>query len=164
MNCEDCHQQPAVTTVTQNIDGIVRERNLCAACARHTAQKMSSLIDVLFGVEIETPAGGKAIRPEPECDICGMGRGAFKKNHRLGCAECYSVFAHDIAPIIKEMQHGERHVGKIPARERANADRITLESALKRAVREQRFEEAAVLRDRLRDLVPEGAAKGGGDK
>ena len=156
MKCDLCKQNEAEVAVKQAIDGQERELLVCPDCARRAAGSLvGSLVELLLGaaVDLHLPA-----RDDPACPGCGLARSAFRKSGRLGCARCYEAFARELAPMLRDMQGGERHVGKFPARERLGRDLAELNRALKEAVREQRFEEAAILRDRIR------AAAAGGNR
>jgi protein arginine kinase activator len=76
----------------------------------------------------------------------------FKKTSRLGCPACYEAFSEELAPLLGAMQKGTQHAGKVPASEKVTTEIEGLKKALERAVAAQDFEEAAKLRDRVRDL------------
>jgi protein arginine kinase activator len=86
------------------------------------------------------------------CLVCGTTGKDFKKRSLLGCPSCYEAFAEELTPYLRAMQKGGRHVGKAPAGESLTAEIAAIQQALERAVSAQDFEEAATLRDRIRDL------------
>lgn len=155
MKCEICKQKSAETPIKQVVDGQVKELFVCAECARHTDSEMTPampLADLLFSVGFEHTAVGKRDEGDARCPACGMTRSDLKKRSRLGCPSCYAAFERDIAPMLRDMQRGERHIGKVPAVALVKAELDEFEAALARAITEQRFEDAAVLRDRIREL------------
>lgn len=90
------------------------------------------------------------------CPDCGFSEGDFEKQGRLGCPRCYEAFNHLIPNILKNVHPGEFHVGKSPVlniSEAMKKNRLRyLESALDRAIRKEQFEEAASMRDQIREL------------
>ena len=54
--------------------------------------------------------------------------------------------------MVGEMQRADRHVGKVPASRRAVVELAGLEKELAKAIEHERYEEAAVLRDRINAL------------
>ena len=150
MKCEICKQQQASVAIKQTVDGEERELFVCTACAQRTAGPLvTSLVELLLGaaVGLQLPERDTLVCPE-----CGLSRPEFRKRARVGCARCYETFARELTPMLRDMHSGDHHVGKTPARERLCRTRSELENELKSAIRAQRFEDAALLRDRIRNL------------
>ena len=113
-----------------------------------------SLADQLFGLgaalEIEQAGGGIGLK----CPACGFTQADFKKAGRLGCPECYKTFAEPLEGLLKTMHKGTRHVGKVPESLRQNrdlTDRLKLlQKKLNKAIDREDFEEAAILRDEIK--------------
>jgi protein arginine kinase activator len=99
--------------------------------------------------EIEQAAGGVEIK----CPRCGFTQADFKKAGRLGCPECYKTFSEALEGLLKTMHKGTRHVGKVPETLRQTrdlSDRLkVLQKRLAKAVADEDFEEAAILRDEI---------------
>ena len=91
------------------------------------------------------------ISAERKCPSCHMRSSDFRKTSRLGCATCYRTFAGELAPILEDMHRGDRHTGKVP-RNAAVIREEELRLQLEEAVAAQRFEEAARIRDAIREL------------
>jgi protein arginine kinase activator len=157
MKCEMCQQQQAEVAIKQAAtNGEERELYVCRGCAQRSAGKMvASLVEMLLGaaIDLQLPENDTLV-----CPSCGLTRSEFRKRGRAGCARCYRTFARELAPMLRDLHSGDHHVGKVPARERVSRTRAELKTALRNAVRTQRFEDAAVLRDRLRKLPPPPAA------
>ncbi|MFZ4395694.1 MAG: UvrB/UvrC motif-containing protein [Kiritimatiellia bacterium] len=150
MKCELCKQHAAEAAIKQVVDGEERELFVCPSCAQRAAGAMvTSIVELLLGAAIDLQLPD---RDTLVCSGCGLSRTEFRKRARVGCARCYETFARELAPMLRDMHSGDQHVGKVPARERINRTRSELETALLEAVRNQRFEEAALLRDRIRTL------------
>ena len=90
------------------------------------------------------------------CPHCGFTQADFKKAGRLGCSDCYKVFAEGLEGLLKTMHKGTRHVGKVPAVYRQSqdlADKLkSLQKKLEKAIASEDFESAASLRDEVKAL------------
>ena len=109
----------------------------------------------------QTGTGGFTSKPQAPnvpCPVCGLNFEEFKSGDglRLGCAECYQAFAEPVEVYLKTLQSSTRHEGKIPKRSgvklRQKRDVTRLRDALKKAVEAENFEEAAKLRDQIREM------------
>lgn len=138
---------------------------LCDSCAKErgvTDPTGFSLADMLTGnfqksvggpvtQRKETTAGGAKICPE-----CGFSMEDLQRVRRFGCGNCYQVFADELAPMLRGMHKGLSHVGKVPEglmethfrRQRLEE----LRSKLEQAINSESYEEAAELRDEIREL------------
>lgn len=162
MKCEMCHANEATVHLTQVVDGTVRKLHLCETCAAESGldvQNPMSIADLFLGLgpapeTARTGDGG-------ECPQCHLRRSDFKKTGRLGCPFCYTYFREELAPMLKAMHRGERHVGKRPALEEAASRHAAALAELRRKLEEavgaENYEEAARLRDEIRRLSGEPA-------
>jgi protein arginine kinase activator len=152
--CEKCQVREAEIAVKQVMGDEERHLMLCHECARKTAEKLAmSVMEMILDATLVHGGGREVARVgDAICPTCGLTRREFKKSTRLGCARCYEAFARDIEPIIKDSHRGEYHIGKAPASERLTQQLIRLEADLQVAIKEQRFEDAAEIRDRIRGL------------
>ncbi len=84
---------------------------------------------------------------------CHKRKSDFKKTGQFGCPTCYETFEDELAPLLKAMHRGDRHIGKVPEREglrvRVSAELARLRAALDEAVGEEQYEDAAKLRDEI---------------
>jgi protein arginine kinase activator len=151
MKCEICNKNDASVHFKQVFEGAVKEMFVCEVCAKANGfdpKSPMSLTDFLFGVGTEQenmPAEGDTMT----CPQCGMRQSDFRKKSRLGCASCYEAFSDEIMPLLMAMHKGVRHVGKVPANARVSHEISNLKVELDDAVADQRFEDAAMIRDRL---------------
>jgi protein arginine kinase activator len=158
MNCELCNKNPATVHFKQVADGVSKELFVCAECAAKNGfeiQSPTSLTDFLFGVGFETGEKKPPKETGKICPVCKMTRRDFDKTSRLGCPACYDTFETELAPMMADTHVGDRHQGKVPASARVSAEALALQDALSKAVARQDFEEAAVLRDKLKAIHPE---------
>ena len=104
--------------------------------------------------QLEQAAGGVELK----CPRCGYSHQDFKKSGRLGCPDCYKIFADGLEGLLKTMHKGTRHAGKVPAalrQTREQADRLKLlQKKLTKAIADEKFEEAAKLRDEIKQMTP----------
>ncbi|MBR1609734.1 MAG: UvrB/UvrC motif-containing protein [Kiritimatiellae bacterium] len=156
MKCEICHLNDAARAVERYVDGERRELFVCDDCARKSASPPSaaseprSVTDVLFSLGMPVPPNSRA--SGAACPVCGMERGEVRRTHRLGCPRCYETFEQDIRTFLSEQVPAEPRSRENPdeaMRERAAGK---LERELEKAVREERYEEAARLQASLRSL------------
>ena len=107
--------------------------------------------------------GMTAATPDECCPACGLSVADFKKTGRLGCGTCWTTFEKGLATLLKDLHKGTTHVGKVPARavkSREVTDKLrALEQELKQAVKEERFEDAAELRNQIRLMESSSLAK-----
>ena len=135
--------------------------NLCEDCAKTKGVNDPTTFsladaDLLLGLgaaqEIEQTTGGVDLK----CPRCGFSQADFKKSGRLGCPECYKMFAEGLGGLLKTMHKGTRHTGKSPEalrQSRENADRLkTLQKKLNKAIESEDFEQAAQLRDEMKKI------------
>ena len=161
MKCEICKEKTATVHFKQVCDGVAQEMYLCQACAAKKGfdveAPVGGLTEFLFGLGAPKH-GGKPPSDDKACPACHMRRSDFQKTSRLGGPACYDTFAADLAPILEEMHRGGVHLGKVPAGATRDSRLSALKGALDRAVAAQNFEEAAQLRDRIRELNAEPPA------
>lgn len=160
MLCCVCKEKPATVHLTQIAGEKVQKVDLCEECAKQKGVNDPagfSLADLLLGLgasqEIEQSAGG----PDVKCPQCGFSQADFKKSGRLGCSECYKTFAEGLEGLLKSMHKGTRHVGKVPEALRQTrdfSDRLRLlQKKLSKAIEEENFEQAATLRDEIKQIA-----------
>jgi protein arginine kinase activator len=164
--CSVCKEKPA-TLFLSNIstEGKKQDLDLCNACAKAKGDDPLAFLvsdaDVMLGLgaaqEITQTTGGVDLK----CPRCGFSQADFKKSGRLGCPECYQVFAEGLAGLLKTMHKGTHHTGKTPEalrQSRDNAERLkSLQKKLAKAVESEDFEQAAQLRDELKEISPRAA-------
>jgi protein arginine kinase activator len=162
MLCDVCSKNPATVHLTEIIDEQMTELHLCEECAHKKSAAMEQqfgLSDLLAGMaDFEKPS------PEKEavtvkCPNCGLSYADFRKIGRLGCGECYRTFNKYLAPLLKRIHGATQHIGKVPfkagktpGKKEKVTDIAALKEKLQRAIQAEAFEEAARLRDQIRDL------------
>ena len=167
MLCSICKEKPATVHLTQIVGDKMQKLDLCEDCAKAKGVNDPSgfaLADLMLGLgasqEIEQAGGGMGLK----CPRCGFSQADFKKSGRLGCPECYKTFAEALEGLLKTMHKGTRHEGKVPEALRATreqSDRLKLlQKKLAKAIEQENFEEAAQLRDEIKQITPRGTGLG----
>ena len=187
MLCDNCGKKEANVRYTENINGKVRELNLCEECSKKLG---IGEIDFSMPIDFSSFLGGfmddlmtPEIMPmisslkEITCENCGTSFNDIMNTGKIGCENCYSVFEDRLDPIIKRIQGSNRHVGRIgkiidnkidkkegKAKEKmetkskentenSNENKLEeLQRKLKQAIKEERYEDAAKLRDEIKKL------------
>jgi len=153
--CQVCKKKPAAWHITDIVDGHPRDLHLCDDCAREKAEGQVSISDFLNSL-VKGSAKQVAKMSRLVCSRCGMSYLDFHTQRRLGCPYDYEAFGESMTELLQKI-HGEtRHVGKVPCGEPGQAARQAelrrLRQALRRAIDQERYEEAARLRDHITKL------------
>jgi protein arginine kinase activator len=152
LKCDFC-TKPATVHLTQIVNNKVHKVDLCEECAQAkgvTDPTGFSLADLLLKASLNSdPALPSGMR----CEHCGFTQADFKKHGRFGCPQCYATFAGFVEPMLSSMHKGTAHVGKVPQRaleRKSLAERLTkLEGDLDEAIKAERYEDAARVRDEI---------------
>ncbi|ABS20449.1 UvrB/UvrC motif-containing protein [Bacillus cytotoxicus] len=171
MTCQNCNMRPATLHYTKVVNGEKTEVHLCEQCAGQSgytsffqsSQPSFSFQDLLagllnggpatFGQKENTFSSTKVLR----CPECKMTYEQFAKVGRLGCSSCYETFKDQIKPMLKRLHGGHtNHSGKVPKRIGGNIhlkkELDELKLTLKQHVQREEFEQAAQIRDQIRNL------------
>lgn len=162
MLCEKCGKNNATTHIRSVINGVVHEQNLCDKCAKESgynnfghnslAQMLSSMLgDALSLGEVNTVK---------RCPCCNASFSDIAKSGKVGCAKCYETFYKELLPYLKRVHGATKHNGRIPNRAPLAVTQTeetveTLRMKLSRLVSEENFEEAAIVRDKIKELEGE---------
>lgn len=168
--CDACGQRPAEIRVTEVAKGRVEERVLCAACATKLGVDVAtqgdfSVSKLVASMGDPAAAHGQAQADETSCELCGLSYAEFRDSGKLGCPECYHAFSKDLTALIRRLHGALRHTGRGPG-ERSAEQAIRLELAalrnqLAEAVAKEAYEDAARIRDRIRQLKAVGPDREG---
>ncbi|EAE6702238.1 excinuclease [Listeria monocytogenes] len=172
MICQRCGENKAVIALQQlNEAGKVESLYLCEDCA--TEKALSSEKDLVKAMDTFSEVAldfltllqkEENAQKEVVCGNCQLSFEEFLQTNRVGCSECYEAFKEQLEPIIGRVQNGyKNHVGKVPAEvERAEGvqNEIShLQEKLAQLVKNEEFEEAAVVRDEIKALRAGGEVK-----
>lgn len=168
MLCQVCKKREAVIHITEYIGGIKKELHICEECAKELGvigmlREMDipvdeNMVKKLFEIMVQ---GGvvtaSTVEKKEGCPKCGLTLKEFKETGLLGCPECYVTFKDEINPYILNVHGSIKHVGKKKGEKYVALSPVEKEiKRLKRelevAVEEERYEDAAKIRDKIKML------------
>lgn len=166
-SCKDCPKKKTVH-LTQILESGMKKFDVCEDCPVASKFQDPSLFKSLStytgmkgdqdgtSESTEDSEPSTSEKPGITCPTCKYPEETFNKNGRLGCPNCYEIFDENIDKILPEMHRGTMHKGKIPAHLESSIQRENqihlLEQDLQEAIRSENFEEAAQIRDTLREM------------
>jgi protein arginine kinase activator len=165
MLCEVCGNKEATVHLTEIINDKVTKLNLCENCAKDKGTEMEEhfgLNDLLAGLADLGATTEPELLQTVKCPSCGFTYQDFKKVGRLGCGDCYEAFKKQLGPLLKRIHGADRHTGKIPlmvgktVKDTRNLQ--DLKARMEKAILTEDFEEAARLRDKVRELEKKNPA------
>lgn len=177
MLCDKCKKNEAKIYYTEIIQGEKKEQHLCEECATEFTSfhfgkslmnqdmNLGNLLSTILGSNIYTKGNNEPVEKELHCSTCGMTQGEFLKVGRFGCEHCYDIFYKILDKSIKNIQGSELHTGKKPKGFQTATEKLVMELSetqrlsllLQDAVEKEEYEEAARIRDRIRELKSEEA-------
>lgn len=160
MKCQRCPKQVAYHITDVLGPEQFEEFHLCEDCAKKhlneppPTKKMSVNPAKPTPVPTSEPTSGDP--GSKQCEVCGLKFVEFRNSGRLGCPDDYDEFREELLPLLESI-HGEvKHAGKSPRRSpqpRSTKTELTqLRKQLSRAVADEAYEEAARIRDRIKQL------------
>lgn len=180
MKCQNCGENEANVRYTEVINGKKKEYILCEDCAQKLGvtekmnYDMSMDLGNFFGGFFDDYNSNTNLLnsfnnvKELRCDKCGMTYNDFIKSGKFGCDNCYTVFAKRLDGVLKNLQGDNIHKGrkgkkssrkietatinenKEPKQEKSKLDE--LKEKLNLAIKEERYEDAAKIRDEIKKL------------
>lgn len=159
MKCEKCGQKEANIHMVRIDNDTAREINLCKDCAgQYGMLSAFSLQDLMTSF---MPA--YVAQAPKACSKCGTTIADIKRTGFTGCEQCYTDLREELLPMIKAIHGSLAHVGTAPkgtatASETSEVEK--LKAKLLEAIEQERYEEAAQLRDRIRVLNKTQPASG----
>ena len=159
MLCDICGKNPATVHLTEIVDNQMTELHLCEECAREKSQQMEQqfgLSDLLAGLAEFGKPSKETEAVSVKCPKCGLTYADFKKIGRLGCGDCYITFKKYLGPLLKRIHGSNQHVGKSPLKVpkvlKKKIDLQELRNRLQKLIEQEAFEEAAKMRDQIKEL------------
>ena len=160
MICNVCGTQEATIHLTEIVNNQMMEIHLCETCAQEkgTDFKTHFAVGDLIGGLTEFTETAKPGKPVGiKCPECSMTYEEFGKSGRLGCEVCYEAFSKLLLPLIKRVQRSTHHIGKKPSKVAKTAivpfnDLKLLQERLRKSVQMEAFEDAAKLRDEIKQM------------
>ncbi len=159
--CDECNCNPANVHLTQIIQNEVIVQHLCEECAKHKGISI-----VIENGHLSLPQAGKKhkkghkaeinLEKDITCEACRMRFSEFKEKGRLGCSNCYRAFEKEINALLIQVHGASQHMGKKYHRFNRSCEKIddvkVLRDELDNAVRNEKFELAALIRDKINSV------------
>lgn len=149
MKCSKCGKNNANITYNQNINGEVTNLNLCEECA-HKLGIFNSFDDIFSPMVLDLDY----ILPEEiKCKKCGYTLSKYRNSGLFGCDSCYDTFKNEIDSILLKLQGKNRNVQKLESNknDKPESQEEKLRKELEQLVKDEKFEEAAVVRDKIKN-------------
>lgn len=159
MLCQNCKRNDAGVHLKRIVNGESAEIHLCAVCAASFG-----VSNMITGLSFSSDGIGSFSSQDLRrganktlcCETCGFSFEDIANTGRPGCADCYRVFSHRLRPTVIKLHGRATYKGKVPQgskkAENVYSEIEMLRAQLAKAVEEENFELAAVLRDEIRAL------------
>lgn len=173
MLCNVCGLEEATIHLTEIINSKMVELHLCEQCAYEKGTDVKQFFNFSELLEGLSEVGETSAKPTEKkeaqrCKGCGISFDEFGKSGRLGCPECYQTFSKLLTPLIKRIHRSTQHMGKKPTKisgeVKFHMELRELHERLRKLVEQEAFEDAAKVRDlikQLEDRAKKGVVKDG---
>ena len=165
MKCQSCGKKEATVRYFENINGDKQELHLCSDCAQNLGfTSFSNIFSPLFA----SLQGYNLIEKPETCEHCGYDFKDYLDTGYFGCPKCYESFEDKLDDLFMKLQGKSRHITSSKPKKhllkklkdekneksdvKENNDVGDLKRQLADLVKQERYEEAAVLRDKIKDL------------
>ena len=168
MKCERCKKNDATIHLSEIVKDVKSEVHLCEHCARDVGLNPKgpgfslSIPEMLTFLSVDDLVD---YDNSQACSTCGCSFPEYKREGKLGCPDCYIFLENEIEGIISDYYGEKKYSGKVPAnynisegrsfvqvQEKPKYSIAALKAELDIAVNEERYEEAALLRDRINEI------------
>ena len=160
MICDSCKKKNANFHYTKIINGNIEEFHLCETCAFENQEldidKPFSIHKLFSGLFESMENTREEKNNDITCSNCGLTFSKFQKTGKLGCLKCYDDFSEYLRPIINGIHGHNHHRGKTPKRVspeiilQREAEELMIK--LEEAIKNEEFEEAAIIRDEIKQV------------
>lgn len=169
MKCTECNKRLATLHFTKFVHGTKQELHLCQTCAINNEEAaieesytLHELLTGLFNfdankVSLDMQKINEIENKKLVCSNCDLSFQEFRRIGKFGCSECYASFESKLIPILKRVHSGNtKHYGKIPKRSEGlffqELELKNYRKKLESLIIDEKFEEAAVIRDRIKEI------------
>ena len=179
MLCQNCGKNEVNFKYTQVVNGVKKEMALCEKCAKELGLEnmdfnipinFSSFLGDFFGDYDENFLPSFTQSNALKCTNCGMTYDEFVDKGKFGCENCYNVFENRIDPVLKNIHGCNQHVGRNSkfinkaSENHSKTEENTMQNDeqhsklkklnedLKQAIKEEKYEEAAKIRDEIKKI------------
>ncbi len=169
MLCDNCGENEAKIKLTHIINGKKTEMMLCEECSKKASISnmefempidiSNFLGDFISDYEDNTYVPFNPITKQIKCNNCNMTYEEFLETGKFGCKDCYEAFSGKVDLLLKKIQGTDRYKGRECINKEDNNQKINinneledLKKGLKQAIKEERYEDAAKIRDRINEI------------
>ena len=179
MLCQNCGKNEVNFKYTQVVNGVKKEMALCEKCAKELGLEnmdfnipinFSSFLGDFFGDYDENFLPSFTQSNALKCTNCGLTFDEFVDKGKFGCENCYNVFENRIDPVLKNIHGCNQHVGRNSkfinkaSENHSKTEENTMQNDeqhsklkklnedLKQAIKEEKYEEAAKIRDEIKKI------------
>ncbi len=173
MKCQNCGEEEANIKYYENINGEKREILICSNCAKKlNLIDFPNMLSYLFSSYPKEAIGSEYTKKV--CNKCSYSFKDYLEKGFFGCPDCYNAFSDKIDTLLTKIHGKNRHttienkpkesdnkissIKKVKTSNNQNSDIqsitdvIKLKSMLNTSIKEEKYEDAAKLRDRLKEL------------
>ena len=177
MLCDICKKNEATIHIKEMHNNQWKSINLCAECAKLNESAITPpelditnmLLNITKAVKKKSGSPQKSAAATEQqsaksvqmmhCPVCNWSQEDIRKNNgKLGCPSCYKSFSTVLNQVLSDIQKGTVHIGKKaenagkPDKMTYNYQLSTLEKRLASHIANEEYEDAAKVRDAIRDL------------
>ena len=180
MLCQNCGKNEANVKYTQIINGVRKELNLCSECARKLGvdridipMDFTSFLGDFFNDYAESSLLPSFSIDNVKCKTCGMSYNDFIDTGMFGCSDCYDTFSGPIDSLLKNLHGTAKHIGRGAknvnellnkknsksasknnenSKDEKSSKLEDLQKELDKAIKEERYEDAAKIRDKIKEM------------
>ena len=155
MKCQKCIK-PATLHITEVVtQEQCEEIHLCEDCAKKYLYPAVAAANP--GKKSKSMASESFDDPgSKQCTACGIKFAEFRNSGRLGCPHDYDEFAEELVPLLESIHGDTQHHGKAPDRipkdKAGQLELAQLRRKLQQSIQSEQYEEAARIRDRIREM------------
>jgi len=181
MLCQECKKNNAVYFYSENINGKAYSVALCEECRKKHGSKYEKslatdayeLFDSFMfpsSVIFQNQFGKALQKKEKRCSGCSSSFAELVNGKHPFCPECYTAFHDELSRLLVNIHGADVHKGKRPKtaeskepekekaqlkeeipKESAENKLASLKEKLKKAIEDERYEEAAKIRDKIKE-------------
>lgn len=160
LECSECKKDISVV-YTEIVGGVTTNTSMCSSCPE--------LYRRLHGAKLHPEEAAEGVEAGIACGECGTTLAGVRTGAPLGCSHCYEVFDEvlvtellalkKVPPRVssfkpKEAIHTGRGPGEVPEIN-PSLRLIALNEALNETLQREDYEQAALLRDQIKELTEE---------
>ncbi|MDB5313542.1 MAG: UvrB/uvrC motif protein [Gemmataceae bacterium] len=154
--CQRCPKQATLHITEVLGEDRFEEVHLCEDCAKKYLYEPQKKAAAAKSAEVLGEGDEPDAVGEKQCEACGIKFVEFRNHGRLGCPHDYDAFKDDLLPLLESVHGDTKHTGKSPRRlpraKGAQLELAQLRRQLQQLVTEEKYEDAARIRDRIKDL------------